>query len=44
MMKFDFNTEEKVTKTQKYKKITFRFEKKSQKLFTYIVRLIKSLL
>ena len=44
MLKFNINTEEKITKTEKHKKIAITFEKKSQKLITYIFKLIQSFL
>lgn len=44
MFKFDIHTEEKITKTQKHKKIAITFEKKSHKILIKIFKLIKSFL
>ncbi len=41
MFKLKINTEEKTLKTEKHKKFTFTFEKKSGNLYTYILELIK---
>ena len=44
MFKFNINTEEKISNMQKHKKLVITFERKSNKLFTYILKLIKSFL
>ncbi len=44
MLKFNICTEEKITKTEKHKKLSIAFEKKSHKRITYIFKWIKSLL
>ena len=42
MLKLNFLAEEKESKGEKHKKLSITFEKKSSKLFTYIIKLIKS--
>lgn len=44
MLKFNLNTEEKITKTEKHKKFVISFEKKSSNVIKYIIKLIKSFL
>ncbi len=44
MFKVKINTEEKTFKTEKHKKFTFTFEKKSSSFITYFLEWIKSLL
>lgn len=44
MLKFDLNTEEKITKTHKYKKVAITFEKNSSRLLKCILKIIKSFL
>lgn len=44
MLKFNIITEEKITKTNKHKKLEITFEKNSSQLLKYILKLIKSFL